>query len=327
MTLFTPILVRQGTVILDGGLATELERRGYDLADPLWSARLLLEEPEAIAQVHRDYLWAGADVLITASYQATIAGFMGRGLSEGESVALLQSAVLLAQGVRDEFWVAYQQNEDSGGGHGRVHPLIAASIGPYAAYLADGSEYTGQYDLDEEGLYAFHRRRWQHLLDTQPDLLACETIPNAAEARALARLLAETPGVSAWFSFTCRNGREISDGTPLAELASYLDGLTAIRGRVTAVGVNCTAPRFIPELIRELQSVTDLPIIVYPNSGEEYDPMAKVWRGQSVAEEYGTHGREWRKQGAAVIGGCCRTRPAHIRALSDRLKRINQDHE
>ncbi len=325
MPLFTPILARQGTIILDGGLATELERRGYDLADPLWSARLLLEEPEAIAQVHRDYLWAGADVLITASYQATVAGFMGRGLSEEEAVALLQSAVLLAQGVRDDFWATYQQNEGRGERHGRVYPLIAASIGPYAAYLADGSEYTGQYDLDEDGLYDFHCRRWQLLVDTQPDLLACETIPNAAEARALVRLLAETPGVSAWFSFACRNGREISDGTPLAEIASYLDGLANIRGQITAVGVNCTAPRFIPALIQELQSVTDLPIVVYPNSGEEYDPIAKVWRGQSVAEEYGTHGREWRKLGAAIIGGCCRTRPAHIRALSDRLKRMKNE--
>lgn len=315
MSLFTPILTQQSSIILDGGLATELERRGYDLADPLWSARLLLEEPDAIAQVHRDYLWAGADVLITASYQATVPGFMARGLSEGEAETLLQSAVLLAQGVRDNFWA------DERVRHGRVYPLIAASIGPYAAYLADGSEYTGQYDLDEDGLYDFHRHRWHLLVATQPDLLACETIPNRAEARAVARLLAETPHISAWFSFACRNGREISDGTPLAEVAGYLDSLTEIRGQITAVGINCTAPRFIPELIQELQSVTDLPIIVYPNSGEEYDPIAKVWRGQSVAEEYGTHGREWRKLGAAVIGGCCRTRPAHIRALSTRLKR------
>ncbi|MCA9981782.1 MAG: homocysteine S-methyltransferase, partial [Anaerolineales bacterium] len=303
------------------GLATELERRGYDLHDALWSARILLEEPEAIAQVHRDYLWAGADVLISASYQATVPGFMARGLSEAEAVALLQSAVRLAQGVRDDFWA------DEGRRHGRVHPLVAASIGPYGAYLADGSEYTGIYDLDEAGLYDFHRRRWQLLVETEPDLLACETIPALPEARALAQLLAETPDMSAWFSFACRNGREISDGTPLAEVVSYLTNLEAIQGRVAAVGINCTAPQFIPSLIRELEAVTAVPIVVYPNSGEEYDPVAKTWRGQSVAEEYGTSGREWRKLGAALIGGCCRTRPAHIRALSDRLKRRGDNHE
>ncbi|MCA9973738.1 MAG: homocysteine S-methyltransferase [Anaerolineales bacterium] len=303
-----PFLEQQGILVLDGGLATQLEARGCDLHDALWSARLLLENPALIRQVHLDYFWAGADCAITASYQATLAGFMARGLSETAAADLLRLSVTLALQAREQFWQAAD--------HGRrLRPIVAASIGPYGAYLADGSEYTGAYDLDEDGLLAFHRPRWQLLAAAGADLLACETLPSFAEARALARLLRETPGVMAWFSFSCRDGAHISDGTPLADCAAYLDALP----QVAAVGLNCTPPRFVPDLIRTLQRVTEKPIVVYPNSGETYDPVAKRWLGLSVPAEFGTLSREWRKLGAGLIGGCCRTGPAHIRQIRDRV--------
>lgn len=307
----TPFLQQQGVLILDGGLATQLEARGRDLSDDLWSARLLLDEPDLIRQVHSDYLWAGADCVITASYQATIPGFVKHGLSEATAVTLLERAVQLAVEARDAFW-AVETNRV-----GRLRPLVAASVGPYAAYKADGSEYSGVYDRDEDGLYAFHRQRWHILAGTTADLLACETIPNAAEARALARLLSETPDRFAWFSFSCRDGRHISDGTPLAEVAAFLAPLP----QVAAIGINCTPPRHIPSLIDEVQRVTAKPIVVYPNSGETYDVAQHRWLGESVPAEFGTFSREWRKQGAALIGGCCRTTPAHIRQISDRFRR------
>ncbi|MCB0032729.1 MAG: homocysteine S-methyltransferase [Anaerolineales bacterium] len=313
--LLTPFLTYQGTIILDGGLATELEKRGYDLNDPLWSAKILLEQPEAIYWVHWDYLKAGADVLITASYQATVAGFMARGLEEAAAVDLLLSSIRIATKARDDFWAVEAHR------HNRLRPLVAASIGPYGAYLANGAEYTGDYDLDEAGLVDFHRRRWHLLANSGADLLACETIPSLSEARAYVQLLAETPDTAAWFCFSCRDGRHISDGTLLADCGRYLEPLP----QVAAMGINCTAPRFVPELITQLQSVTHKPIVVYPNSGESYDPVQKCWLGESVPEEYGTSGREWRKLGAAAIGGCCRTRPSHILALSTRLKRVKKE--
>lgn len=310
MNPIRPFLDQQGVLILDGGLATQLEARGADLHDPLWSAKLLLEDPALIRQVHLDYFWAGADCAITASYQATIPGFKRRGLTEVQAVDLLKLTVQLAQEARDEFWSAQK------GEGGRLRPLIAASIGPYGAYLANGAEYTGDYDLAEAGLVEFHRLRWQILAESGADLLACETVPSLVEARALAQLLGQTPGVHAWFSFSCQNGRTISDGTPIIECAALLEEME----QVAAIGINCTPPRYIPELIGQLFAVTQKPIIVYPNSGEHYDATAKQWQGLSIPAEFGTYSREWRKAGAAIIGGCCRTSPAHIQQIRDRFR-------
>lgn len=310
--LFAPFLAHQSAIIVDGGLATELEARGHNLHDSLWSAKILMEDPQAIYQVHLDYLWAGADVIITATYQATLAGLMARGLDAAEAEQILRLAVELACRARDDFWA-----QVGGAASGRLRPLVAASVGPYGAYLANGAEYTGDYDLDEAGLVAFHRPRWHILATSGADLLACETIPSAAESRALVRLLAETPTLPAWMAFSCRSAAEISDGTPLADCAAELDGVA----QIAAVGINCTAPRHVPGLITAAQTATTKPIIIYPNSGEAYDPVAKVWLGQTDAEGFGTSAREWRKLGAALIGGCCRTGPAHIRAISDRMRK------
>ncbi len=309
----TPFLQRQGALILDGGLATELERRGCDLSDELWSARLLRDDPDLIRQVHRDYYWAGADCCTSASYQATIPGFMGRGLSAEAARDLIRLSVRLVAEARDAFWAVQSDSR-------RLRPIVAASVGPYGAFLADGSEYTGIYDLDEAGLLAFHRERWRILADSGADVLACETIPSLAEARALLRLLEDTPGAYAWFSFSCRDDARISDGTPIAECAALLAG----HERVAAVGINCTPPRFIPDLIRAVVAATDKPVIVYPNSGETYDPITKRWLGEAIPAEFGTYSREWRKLGAGLIGGCCRTTPDHIRQISDRFRKQRQ---
>lgn len=306
-----PFLQRQGALILDGGLATELERRGCDLRDALWSARLLMDDPDVIRQVHLDYYWAGADCCTSASYQATIPGFVRRDMTAEAARELIALSVRLVVEARDAFW-AVEQNHAR-----RLRPIVAASVGPYGAYLADGSEYTGAYDLDEDGLLDFHVERWKILTGSATDIMACETIPSLAEARALLRLLEDTPDVYAWFSFSCRDGEHISDGTPIAECARILSG----QERVAAVGINCTPPRYIPDLIRAVSAVTDKPIVVYPNSGETYDPVSKRWLGESMPSEFGTYSREWRKLGAGLIGGCCRTTPQHIRQIRDRFRK------
>ena len=199
MNLIADLLNRFPVLILDGAMATELERRGCDLRDPLWSAKVLLEAPELIWRVHSDYFCAGADIAITASYQATVDGFMRRGLGREESLDLLRRSVRLALEARDAFW------REPANRIGRPRPLVAASVGPYGAFLADGSEYRGDYGLSEAELMDFHRPRMTTLLEAGPDLLACETLPCFVEARALVRLLAEFPDVSAWISFSARD--------------------------------------------------------------------------------------------------------------------------
>ncbi|WP_298406302.1 homocysteine S-methyltransferase [uncultured Chloroflexus sp.] len=299
-------LAQHPLLILDGALATELERRGCDLADPLWSAKVLIENPALIQAVHADYFVAGADVAITASYQATIPGFMARGLSEAEAIALLQRSVELARAARDAFWAEPANRV------GRIRPLVAASIGPYGAYLHDGSEYRGNYGLSIAELIDFHRPRMAALANAEPDLFACETIPCGEEARALVALLPEFPHLTAWISFSARDGSHTAQGEPIADVTSEI----APHPQVAAIGVNCTAPRFLPDLIRAMRAVTDKPIVVYPNSGEVYDPVGQCWIGAGEIDDFADQARLWYTAGARLIGGCCRTTPDHIRALA-----------
>jgi len=296
------IIDQQGFVMLDGGLATTLETMGHDLNDALWSARVLMEEPAAIRRLHRDFLDAGADCLVTASYQASLEGFARRGLGAAEGEALMRISVDLAVEARQAFLDA----DDCSAG--RVRPLVAASIGPYGAFLADGSEYTGRYDLDDAGLRAFHVDRWRILAATPADLLACESIPSIREAAVLLSLLADTPGRWAWFSFSCRDGTHLNDGSLLADAVR----LCATEPRVAAVGINCTAPPYITSLIEEARRVTTRPLIVYPNLGEDYDAATKTWSVGAHAAEWVASVPNWVAAGAQGVGGCCRVGPQEI---------------
>lgn len=299
-------------LILDGALATELERRGCDLRDPLWSAKILHEAPELIRQIHLDYFRAGANIAITASYQATVEGFRRRGFNLEESLDLLRRSVRLAQEARDAFW------REPGNRTHRVRPLVAASVGPYGAFLADGSEYRGHYGLSETELMAFHRPRLATLLAAGPDLLACETLPSLVEAQALARLLAEFPEASAWISFSARDGAHICDGTSLAECVARLEDCP----QIVAIGVNCTAPRYIPALLQSVRAATDKPVVVYPNSGETYNATRCCWEGTATRAEFAAEAARWHASGARLIGGCCRTTPDYIAALARWARRL-----
>lgn len=306
MNPIASILDRYPVLVIDGALATELERRGFDLKDDLWSAKILLEQPAAIKQLHYDYFKAGADCVITASYQATIEGFMKRGLTKEHAYALLQKSVRLAIEARDEFWA------DEANRVGRAKPFVAASVGPYGAYLADGSEYRGNYGLTEEQLMDFHRPRMRALVEAGAEMLACETIPTPIEARALVKVLGEFEGMGAWISFSCRDEAHVCEGERLEECIRQVESSP----QVAAVGVNCTSPKFVPSLIREARRATDKPILVYPNSGESYSAEKKDWNDDPVYESFGEEAKVWYEAGARMIGGCCRTSPEDIHVIA-----------
>ena len=306
------ILNLQPALVIDGALATELERRGYNLKDDLWSAKILLEQPEAIQQLHSDYFKAGADCAITASYQATIAGFMKRGLNEKESIALIQKSVQLAIAARDEFW------KDAANRMGRSKPFVAASVGPYGAYLAHGEEYIGDYGLTKNELMDFHRPRIRALIEAGADMLACETIPSFVEAQALADLLKEFPNTGAWISFSARDEKHISEGQVFADCVRFLED----NPQIVALGINCTSPKYIPSLIRAAKQATDKPILTYPNSGETYDADKMDWNNDPVKESFGEQARDWYKAGARLIGGCCRSTPEDIRVIAGWVRNI-----
>ncbi|WP_368749414.1 homocysteine S-methyltransferase [Klebsiella aerogenes] len=300
----TAILETQPFVLLDGAMATELEARGCNLADSLWSAKVLLENPQLIRDVHLDYFRAGAQVAITASYQATPAGFAARGLDEAQSKALIGKSVELARKAREAYLA---ENPQAG------KLLVAGSVGPYGAYLADGSEYRGDYQRSAEAFQVFHRPRVEALLDAGADLLACETLPSFAEINALAALLRDYPRARAWFSLTLRDAEHLSDGTPLREVVAVL----ADNPQVLALGINCIALENTTAALQHLHSLTSLPLVVYPNSGEHYDALTKTWHhhGEACAT-LAAYLPQWLAAGARLIGGCCRTTPQDIAALA-----------
>jgi homocysteine S-methyltransferase len=219
---------------------------------------------------------------------------------------LMRLAVRLAVEARDEFWA------DPANRIGRPKPLVAASIGSFGAFLADGSEYSGDYGLSEQELLAFHRLRMAVLADTTADLFACETIPCLIEAQALTRLLAEFPGRRAWMSFSARDAAHTCHGESLAECAAWLEPYE----QIAAIGVNCTAPRHIAGLVSAISAASSRSIVAYPNLGETYLPGARAWAGEGEVGAFAEQARTWYERGARLIGGCCRTTPAEIQAIA-----------
>ncbi|KAK4355505.1 hypothetical protein RND71_024476 [Anisodus tanguticus] len=362
-----------GVAVIDGGFATELERHGADLNDPLWSAKCLFTDPHLVRAVHLDYLEAGADIILSSSYQvqllsfatilplsismhdwlhmdasqalsislrlvswflifgqATIQGFKAKGYSTEESESFIKRSVEIACEARDVYYSRCCESSSDHSTDGKVLKkspiLVAASVGSYGAYLADGSEYSGEYGdaIDLNFLKDFHRRRVQLLADSGADIIAFETVPNKLEAQLLAPVQAfvellkeEDIKTPAWLSFNSKDGINVVSGDSLSECAAIGESCE----EVLAVGINCTPPRFILDLILSIKQVTTKPILVYPNSGESYDGIRKEWVSNTgiTDEDFVPCVNKWCEAGASLVGGCCRTTPNTIRAIQNAL--------
>ncbi|MEM8889463.1 MAG: homocysteine S-methyltransferase [Bacteroidota bacterium] len=287
-------------LLLDAGLASLLEAKGHNLDHPLWSAYLLKEHPQAILEAHLEHLEAGAQIITTSSYQASFPGFQEIGIERNEAAELMLRSVEIAVEARN----LYQQEHDT--------PIwIAASLGPYGAYLADGSEYRGNYGISRDKLKAFHRERIEVLLESEADFFACETLPAQEEAVVLAELMREYQK-PAWISFSCQDAEKTNEGQYLKDCVEALETFEEI----FAVGVNCSPPQYITSLIEEIKKAqTNKQIIVYPNSGESYHPEDKSWSGESNLQTCRSWAREWINAGADIIGGCCRMLPTHLNEM------------
>ena len=290
-----------GPVVLDGGLATQLEAAGHDLSSALWSARLLRDDPAAVAAAHAAYAAAGAQVATTASYQATAQGFAAAGIDAAGTEALLRRSVELARAGAPEAWVA-------------------GSVGPYGAMRADGSEYTGGYvgEVGVRELRAFHRPRMAVLADAGADVLACETVPAAAEADALLSEAVDL-GVPVWLSLTTVLGDDGVVRTRRGEPAADVFAMAAGLPEVVAVGVNCTHPAGVPAAIAAAGSA-GAPVVVYPNSGERWDAAARRWTGTPGLAPEAVRG--WLDAGARLVGGCCRVGPADITRITSMIEPV-----
>ncbi|MGH3522594.1 MAG: homocysteine S-methyltransferase [Mycobacterium sp.] len=304
-------------LIADGGLATELEARGNDLSDAMWSARLLVDAPDEITAVHLAFFRAGAMIATTASYQASFEGFAARGIGRDDTARLLRRSVELAKAAREEVGAVGRVGDRKRGEAGRSGSptgcrWVAASIGPYGAALADGSEYRGRYGLSVAQLETWHRPRLEVLADAGADVLALETIPDVDEAEALVNLVRGL-GTPAWLSYTI-DGARTRAGQPLADAFAVAAGV----GEIVAVGVNCCAPDDVLPAIG-LAAETGKPVIAYPNSGERWDSGRRGWVGPSRFSS--RLAPQWVSAGARVVGGCCRVRPADIAGLASMFRR------
>jgi homocysteine S-methyltransferase len=296
-----------GLRVLDGGLATELERAGCNLASPLWSGEVLRTQPEKVLAVHRSYLEAGADCLLTSSYQVSAMGFREIGLSADDARSAIQQSVALAAQARRDYM---QAEIDAGRDPRRI--WIAGSLGAYGAALHNGAEFHGNYEISHGALVAFHAERIDAMRETNADFLALETIPLLEEAEAILEALVRFRDLAAYISFTCRDDGHTGHGEPIEACARLLGS----HPEIIAVGINCTAPTHILPLIRKVRAVTSKRIAVYPNSGETWVAETRSWSGSSDPHALGDMARQWRDAGANWIGGCCRTGPEHIRAIA-----------
>ena len=310
MNTIEEILQKQKVFILDGALGTQIQKNGHDVNDSLWSAKFLNEDTSVIKEVHKQYLEAGADCIITSSYQASIEGFLKKGFSKEKAIELIKLSINIAKEARDEFWETFEDKQT------RIKPLVAASIGPYGAYLADGSEYSGDYKISDEELKDFHKKRLEIIVETNPDILACETIPLLKEAKIISDLLKQYPHIASWITFSAKNENYTNAADDIKECMTYLN----TQEHISAVGINCTAPQYIPMLIENIKSVCSKPIVIYPNGGSRYNPITKLWeRGELSAQDFAKLAYLWYTKGATVIGGCCETTPNEIECIRKTL--------
>jgi len=311
-----PFLAYQRFVMLDGGSATELERRGADIKDILWSSKMLIENPDLIQLVHEDYVRAGADIITACSYQASFEAFEKKGINHQEAKHLFELSIKLAKRAVENVWCRIKDGIDSGGTSvsmckHRLKPLVAASLGPYGSY--EGSEFIGNYGKTVEELTNFHRPKLSAVLSAEPDLILFETIPCAnEELEAIISLLKEPKfmNVPTIISFSCQDGQRTCCGEFIEEAIKETNKVN----NVLAAGFNCTSPIYVADLVTRAKKVSQKPIIVYPNSGETWNKDTYCWENKPV-EAFWTKSKEWYIRGARIFGGCCRTTPHDIQQM------------
>lgn len=303
---FTEFLTNN-PVVLDGAMSTPLEKLGADTNNDLWTAKALIDNEELVYEVHKMYFEAGADLIITDTYQANVQAFEKVGYSEKEARNLIKKAVKIAQKARDDY-------ENRTG----KHNYIAGTIGPYGAYLANGSEYRGDYELSAEEYQQFHLPRIEELATIGVDILAIETQPKLDEVLAILELLKEKyPQQKVYVSYTLSDDDTISDGTPLPRAIHALEDYS----QVIAVGINCVKLELVEPALKNMKEITDKHLIVYPNSSAVYDPKSKTWSQPKTSATFEELIPNWYEAGARIIGRCCTTGPKEIKAVADFIKR------
>ena len=294
-------------IVLDGAMSDELERQGVQTNNKLWTATALIDQLDKVYQAHMDYFNAGAELIITDTYQANVQAFEKAGYSKTEAEQFIRNAVKIAKKARDDF------EKQTG-----KHNYVAGTIGAYGAYLADGSEYRGDYQLTSDEYLAFHLPRLKLVLAEKPDLIALETQPKLAEPVTVLDWLKEQRQIPVYVSFTLKDAKHLSDGTPIAEAVKKISQYQ----QVFAIGINCVSPTIVQDALSEFSQYTKKPLVVYPNLGASYDPQIKQWRKFTNDFNFEELTKSWYQAGARLIGGCCTTGPKEINQIKQAIDEL-----
>lgn len=297
-------------LVLDGAMADELQRQGIDLNSKLWTASALIDQEEKVYHAHLNYFKAGANIVITDTYQANLPAFEKAGYSQKQAEEFIKKAVRIAKQARDDY---ERQTE--------IHNYVAGTVGPYGAYLADGNEYRGDYELSPQEYLDFHLPRLRLILAEKPDLIALETQPKLTETQVLLDWLTQhVPEVPVYVSFTLKDKTTISDGTSLAHAAQVVDKYKQVVG----IGINCVAPNLVTPALELLSKNTIKPLVVYPNQGASYNPEIKEWEEVKEHFDFSKLTKTWYEKGARLIGGCCTTGPKEVKQISTTLNQLKE---
>lgn len=296
-------------IVLDGAMSDELEKQGVKTDNKLWTATALVNELDKVYQAHWDYFTAGAELVITDTYQANVQAFLQAGYDEEQAQRFIRQAVQIAKKARDDF--AKKTGK---------YNYVAGTVGSYGAYLADGNEYRGDYELTAKEYLDFHLPRLQLLLDEQPDLIALETQPKLTEPVAVLDWLKKNSDLPIYASFTLKDTTHISDGTSIQQAVTKINGYD----QVFAIGINCASPSIVGPALAEIGKYTDKPLVVYPNLGASYDPSIKQWREFKEKFDFRKLTKKWYEEGARLIGGCCTTGPKEIKEISQTLNKLRE---
>lgn len=287
--------------ILDGGMGQELLRRSGDAPTHQWSTRVMRDHPSLVAEIHTDYFAAGADIA-TANTYALHRDRLNSTDFEGEFEKLYD--------------IALQAAEHARAAHGSG--LIAGALGPL-----NGSYRPDAHPNFEDAVpyYAEAAR----LMQGRVDLIICETVASLTHARAALRG-AGVAGVPVWLAVTVddADGSKLRSGESLSDVVRI-----ALDEGAVALLANCSVPEAMPAALQML-STAQLPIGAYANAFTKISEAFKEEKSNVSALHtrtdlgpisYANHVMRWIEEGATVVGGCCETRPEHIREICNRLRR------
>ena len=272
--------------LLDGSMSFPMEQLGYNLKNKLWTGKALINNPDLIKDIHKGYIDAGADFISTSTYQISFDRLKNMGYQSEEIKKIFQKSVDIVKDAIEESKL-------------KKEIKIVGSFGPYASYDPEASEYIGEYDSTDIEIKKFHLNNIRIIEETDLDIILYETIPCLREIKILSEALSHSTK-EIWISITCNEEMEFRDGSSFKDACEIISKIE----KITTMGINCFSPLLVKKAIDLLKKYSNKKILIYPNSGEIYNPKERFWTGNN--EFNNSMIKNWLSLYPDIIGGCCR---------------------